>query len=147
MNKNIKEIDYILKNLIKNTHINQVVIVDQNGLPIASLNKSLNKLNTEMENKISALTASVFLLSEKTSNIFNQGIMEQMIIKNRLGKTIITNINQQSLIILVLEKNATSESIILLKLKNAIKELKKLDILNQTIEDNKDMDFFIPNID
>lgn len=145
MNKNIKEINIILEDLIKTKGIILVVIVDQNGLPIASLDKK-NKLDAKMENRISALTASVFLLSEKTSNIFNHGNMEQMIIKNEMGETMITHINNQSLIILVLEKGAP-ESIILLRTKQAIKKLNKIDILNQTGENSKDMDFFIPNID
>jgi hypothetical protein len=146
MNKDINAINKILEDLVKSKSIIQVVIVDQNGLPIASRDKDLKKLDSEMENKISALTASVFVLSEKTSNIFDHGNMDQMIIKNQRGKMMITNINDQSLIILILEKDI-SESILLLKVRQAIKEFSKLEILNRKFENVKEMDFVIPSID
>lgn len=142
----MNEINKILENLVKSKYIIQAVIVDQNGLPIASCDKDLKKLDAEMENKISALTASVFVLSEKTSTIFDHGNMDQMSIKNERGKTMITNINDQSLILVILEKDA-SESIILLKVRQAIKEFSKLEILNRKLEKTKDMDFIIPSID
>ncbi|MHA1268881.1 MAG: roadblock/LC7 domain-containing protein [Candidatus Helarchaeota archaeon] len=146
MNKDLKLINEVLEDLIKSTQIIKAVIVDQNGLPIASINKKGDRLNDELENKISALTASVYLLSEKTSIIFNQGLMNQMLIKNERGKIFLTNINDQSLIICVMEKKA-SESLILLKLKRACAKLKNLDILKSKVDLQKDTDFFIPSID
>ena len=146
MSKDLKIISEILMSLVKSTQITQTVIVDQNGLPITSWDEKVGKLSDETENRISALVASVFLLSEKTSNIFNQGIMQQMFIKNERGKILITNINDQSLIIIVMKRNAP-EALTLLQLKKACEKLKKLDILNPIIEVSKDTSIFIPDID
>ncbi|MHA1696380.1 MAG: roadblock/LC7 domain-containing protein, partial [Candidatus Helarchaeota archaeon] len=146
MNKKIEPMNEILRDLVKTTHIFQAVIVDQNGLPIASWNEKSGKIENELENKISAIGASVFLLSEKTSEIFDLGLMEQMIIKNKKGKIVIKNINSQALIICVMEKKG-SEALTMLKLKNTCEKLKKFEILNRKIDNTPKSDIFIPNID
>jgi len=147
LTEELEQIKQILKNLVESTNILQVVIVDQNGLPISSYDRKSGKINDEMENKISALAASIYLLSEKTSGMFEQGMMQQMLIKNQKGKIIITNINDQSLIICILDSSSSADSVILLHLKNACNKLKSLEILNKKALLPNNTDFVIPSID
>jgi len=146
MSDELKIVNEILSNLVNKTNIKQVMLVDHNGLPIASWDKETGKLESELENKISALAASVYLLSEKTSNIFNQGQMQQMLIQNEKGKILITNINDQSLMIAILGAKSPI-TLTNIEIKKASKKLRTLELLNKTIEQPDTSDIFVPSID
>lgn len=139
-----------LKELTEKTSIYNAVVVDKNGLPITSYDKSKQ---TAMENEVEILAAgissSILSLSKNINDMMriDHGELQQMLIENKKGKTLICEAGPNSLIICNLAADA-SLGITLLALKKAAKDIGKLPIGPKEVKKiPADFDFSIPTID
>ncbi len=116
-----KQIEMILKNLIiNNPEINLVSVVSVEGLPIVSINpKNVN------ENRISAMTATLLSLGERSVLEMKRGRLDEIIVKGGKGYIIVISVGLNA-VLTITTNNKCKLGLILFECKKASKKLQKL---------------------
>ncbi|MDI6861262.1 MAG: roadblock/LC7 domain-containing protein [Caldisericia bacterium] len=107
---NLKERDKTIETLI---------VVSKDGLPISST------LETEDEEKLAALSASLIMLGERAIEDFNKGEFEEILAKGKNGYIAIYNLEQGMALVATLN-NEAKLGLIRLELKSLVKDLNQL---------------------
>lgn len=99
--------------------IETLIVVSKDGLPISST------LDTEDEEKLAALSASLIMLGERAIEDFNKGEFEEIFAKGKNGYITIYNLNQGMALVAILNNDAKL-GLIRLELKNLVRDLNQL---------------------
>jgi predicted regulator of Ras-like GTPase activity (Roadblock/LC7/MglB family) len=145
--KIMEKIEQILKQVSKK--IQFIVVVDKNGLPIASFDTTTNKnIDPEKEIMVAGIAAAVLNLGESTATILDHGLLKQVIIKNEEGTTVILSAGEVALLIATMPARVgiVSPLISLQLIANKIAKLKGLPGQSSSGPDDAS-DIFIPEID
>lgn len=118
----------VLKELIEKTEIKTAVISSREGLPVASMDReSLKNLEMTDEVMIAGMTASLLSVGTKTSLLFKNDDMEQLIIKSKDGQLMVREIDEENLMICNFPLSS-SLGVTILALNKSIKQLRDLSV-------------------
>ncbi|MHA1378867.1 MAG: roadblock/LC7 domain-containing protein [Candidatus Helarchaeota archaeon] len=127
MSKKIeKKVQEILRKMFETTSIKSAVIIDNNGLPVTSLDKeTLKPLDNETEIVAAGLGASILALATRSTAMYEHGDLSKMLIESVNGQLIVKSAGDSALILINLPADAPL-GITLLALNQAAKEIAKL---------------------
>ena len=111
----MNKIELILNKLIDNTNSNAAIIVNSEGLTIASV-------NTENENRTAVMIASLHSMGEKFSTDLGKGSIEQFYMKTSEGYILLKDISDNAVIGLV-AKDVVKLGLLMMYLDNATNEI------------------------
>ena len=113
-------INQVLDELLKGTDAEGAVIVSTDGLSIASKLR-----NSEDEDRIAAMSATILSLGEKFATELNRGELEQLYIKGDKGYILFKGISDFAVLGLIVS-NETRLGMLFLQMKNAAEKIEGL---------------------
>ncbi len=111
----MNNLDKILSNLVDNTNSESAVLVNAEGLTIASI-------NAENEDRVAVMIASLHSMGEKFSNDLNKGGINQFYIKTNDGYILLKDVNSNTIIGLIAKEN-TKLGLLMMYLDATVKEI------------------------
>jgi len=114
----MNKIEKILDRLIDNTNSDAAIIVNSEGLAIASV-------NTSSEDRIAVMIASLHSMGEKFSLDLSKGNVEQFYIKTSDGYILLKDINENAIIGLI-AKDSSKLGLLMMYLDSATNEISAL---------------------
>lgn len=90
----MKDLDKIILSLVENTNSESAILVNYEGLTIASV-------NTKNEDRIAIMIASLHSMGEKFSNDLGKGAIHQFYIKTDTGYLLLKDVNKNTILGLV----------------------------------------------
>jgi len=114
----MNNIEVILNKLIENTNSDSAIIVNSEGLAIASV-------STGSEDRIAVMIASLHSMGEKFSLDLSKGNVEQFYIKTTDGYILLKDINENAIIGLI-AKDSSKLGLLMMYLDSATKEISAL---------------------
>ncbi len=114
----MKNLDRVLSNLVENTNSESAVLVNSEGLTIASI-------NAENEDRVAVMIASLHSMGEKFSNDLGKGGINQFYIKTDSGYLLLKDVNQNTILGLV-AKDQTKLGLLMMYLDASVKEIGSL---------------------
>jgi len=95
----MNNLEEVLNRLIENTNSESALLVNSEGLTIASI-------NADNEDRIAVMIASLHSMGEKFSSDLSKGSIEQFYIKTDDGYILLKDINENTIIGLVAKENS-----------------------------------------
>ncbi len=95
----MKGLDKILENLVDSTNSEAAVLVNSEGLTIASV-------HAENEDRVAVMIASLHSMGEKFSNDLEKGGINQFYIKTDTGYILLKDINESTILGLIAKEDA-----------------------------------------
>ncbi len=114
----MKNLDRVLSNLVENTNSESAVLVNSEGLTIASV-------NAENEDRVAVMIASLHSMGEKFSNDLGKGGIDQFYIKTDSGYLLLKDVNKNTILGLV-AKDQTKLGLLMMYLDASVKEISNL---------------------
>lgn len=124
----MRNLDSVLSNLVENTNSESAVLVNSEGLTIASV-------NANNEDRVAVMIASLHSMGEKFSNDLGKGGINQFYIKTDTGYLLLKDVNSNTILGLV-AKEQTKLGLLMMYLDASVKEISNL--LSDT-EDSLDL--------
>lgn len=125
----MKNLDRVLSNLVENTNSESAILVNSEGLTIASV-------NAENEDTIAVMVASLHSMGDKFSNDLGKGGINQFYIKTDSGYLLLKDVNKDTILGLV-AKDQTKLGLLMMYLDASVKEIGSL-LLSDT-DDSLDL--------
>jgi len=114
----MNKIEQVLDKLIDNTNSDSAIIVNSEGLAIASVNAG-------NEDRIAVMIASLHSMGEKFSTDLRKGNVEQFYIKTSDGYILLKDINENAIIGLI-AKDSSKLGLLMMYLDSATNEISAL---------------------
>jgi predicted regulator of Ras-like GTPase activity (Roadblock/LC7/MglB family) len=116
---NTQKLGMILQNFVSGTpDVQGAALVTPDGLPLgASLPGGMD------EERVSAMSASMLSLGERIGMELARGSIERIFVEGDNGFSILTGCGQDA-VLLVLASKSAKQGVLMLEIKNALKELK-----------------------
>jgi predicted regulator of Ras-like GTPase activity (Roadblock/LC7/MglB family) len=116
---NTQKLGMILQNFVTGTpDVQGAALVTPDGLPLgASLPGGMD------EERVSAMSASMLSLGERIGMELSRGSIERIFVEGDNGFSILTGCGQDA-VFLVLASKSAKQGVLMLEIKNALKELK-----------------------
>jgi predicted regulator of Ras-like GTPase activity (Roadblock/LC7/MglB family) len=116
---NTQKLGMILQNFVTGTpDVQGAALVTPDGLPLgASLPGGMD------EERVSAMSASMLSLGERIGMELARGSIERIFVEGDNGFSILTGCGQDA-VLLVLASKSAKQGVLMLEIKNALKELK-----------------------
>ncbi len=111
----MKGLDRILGNLVDNTNSEAAVLVNSEGLTIASV-------HAENEDRVAVMIASLHSMGEKFSNDLDKGGINQFYIKTDTGYILLKDVNKNTILGLI-AKEDTKLGLLMMYLDASVKEI------------------------
>lgn len=111
----MKDLDKIILSLVENTNSESAILVNYEGLTIASV-------NTKNEDRIAIMIASLHSMGEKFSNDLEKGDIHQFYIKTDTGYLLLKDVNKNTILGLV-AKDETQLGLLMMYLEAACVEI------------------------
>ena len=124
----MKNLDSVLSKLIINTSSESAILVNSEGLTIASV-------NAKNEDRVAVMIASLHSMGEKFSNDLEKGGINQFYIKTDTGYLLLKDVNKNTIIGLI-AKDQAKLGLLMMYLDASVKEISSL--LSDT-EDSLDL--------
>lgn len=128
----MNKLNTVLEKLINNTNSESAVLVNSEGLTIASV-------NAKNEDRVAVMIASLHSMGEKFSNDLNKGSINQFYLNTDEGYILLKDVNESTIIGLVAKDNAKL-GLLMMYLDSTVKEITAL------LEGDESMDFNIRSI-
>lgn len=124
----MRNLDSVLSSLVENTNSESAVLVNSEGLTIASV-------NANNEDRVAVMIASLHSMGEKFSSDLGKGGINQFYIKTDTGYLLLKDVNSNTILGLV-AKEQTKLGLLMMYLDASVKEISNL--LSNT-EDSLDL--------
>jgi predicted regulator of Ras-like GTPase activity (Roadblock/LC7/MglB family) len=108
----------VLSNLVENTNSESAVIVNSEGLTIASV-------NANNEDRVAVMIASLHSMGEKFSKDLDKGGINQFYIKTDTGYLLLKDVNENTILGLI-AKDQTKLGLLMMYLDASVKEISSL---------------------
>jgi predicted regulator of Ras-like GTPase activity (Roadblock/LC7/MglB family) len=109
------KLEEILESLIENTNSESAVIVNSEGLSIASV-------NTGNQDRVAVMIASLHSMGEKFSDDLNKGGINQFYIKTDKGYLLLKDVNENTIVGLI-AKEGSKLGLLMMYLDATVKEI------------------------
>jgi predicted regulator of Ras-like GTPase activity (Roadblock/LC7/MglB family) len=129
----MNNLERVLSNLVENTNSESAVLVNSEGLTIASV-------NAKNEDRVAVMIASLHSMGEKFSNDLEKGGINQFYIKTDTGYLLLKDVNKNTIIGLV-AKDQAKLGLLMMYLDASVKE-----ISNQLSDTDDSLDLNIRSI-
>ena len=114
----MNNLEEVLKRLIENTNSESAILVNAEGLAIASV-------NADSEDRIAVMIASLHSMGEKFSSDLDKGGIEQFYIKTKDGYILLKDVNKTTIIGLIAKDNSKL-GLLMMYLDSATNEISSL---------------------
>ncbi|MEE9350074.1 MAG: roadblock/LC7 domain-containing protein [Flavobacteriaceae bacterium] len=114
----MNNLEEILNKLVENTNSDSALLVNSEGLTIASI-------NADNEDRVAVMIASLHSMGEKFSSDLDKGTIEQFYIKTNDGYILLKDVNENTIIGLV-AKDSSKLGLLMMYLDSATNEITAL---------------------
>ncbi len=114
----MRGLERILRNLVDNTNSEAAVLVNSEGLTIASV-------HAENEDRVAVMIASLHSMGEKFSNDLSKGGINQFYIKTDTGYILLKDVNKNTILGLI-AKEDTKLGLLMMYLDASVKEISSI---------------------
>jgi len=114
----MNKIEKVLDKLVENTNSDSAIIVNSEGLAIASI-------NTGSEDRMAVMIASLHSMGEKFSADLSKGTIDQFYIKTSDGYILLRDVNENTIIGLV-AKESSKLGLLMMYIDSATNEISEL---------------------
>ncbi len=114
----MNKLEEVLNRLVENTNSNSAILVNSEGLSIASV-------NANNEDRIAVMIASLHSMGEKFSSDLDKGNVEQFYIKTKEGYILLKDVTENAIIGLIANDNSKL-GLLMMYLDSATAEISEL---------------------